>query len=112
MHKISYPTAFLLGLIALAWTGAGFVGTSPIALGMTALIAAVFVIGALEVRRFRAATAGLDRALAGLPDPVPDLEPWIGQVPEGLRQAARRVDDLRFAATRKGQLAPEDGEAT
>lgn len=34
------------------------------------------------------------------------------EAPEGLRQAARRVDDLRFAATRKGQLAPEDGEAT
>ena len=59
MHKFSYPIAFILGLIAVAWTGAGFIGTSPIALGMTALIAIVIIAGALEVRRFRAATAGL-----------------------------------------------------
>ena len=90
MHKIFYPLAFVLGLIAVAWTGAGFIGTSPIALGVTALIATVFIAGALEIRRFRVATAGLDRALAGLPEPVPDLEAWIGQVPEGLRQAVRQ----------------------
>lgn len=90
MHKFSYPIAFILGLIAVAWTGAGFVGTSPIALGMTALIAIVFTAGALEVRRFRAATEGLDRALAGLSEPVQDLEAWIGQVPEGMRPALRQ----------------------
>lgn len=90
MHKFSYPIAFILGLIAVAWTGAGFVGTSPIALGMTALIAIVFTAGALEVRRFRAATEGLDRALAGLSEPVQDLEAWIGQMPEGMRPALRQ----------------------
>lgn len=90
MHKSFYLIAFILGLVSVVWVGAGFIGTSPIALAMTGLIAAVFVVGALEVRRFRAATAGLDQALAGMPDPVDDLEAWIGRVPEGLRQAVRQ----------------------
>jgi hypothetical protein len=43
----------------IAWIGWGFIGHSGLALAVTALIAAAFVIGALELQRFRTQTAGL-----------------------------------------------------
>ena len=83
-HTTTCLTAFFVGLLAIGWVGAGYVGTSPLALVMTALIGAVYVAGALELRRFSRATDSLGQALAGVPDVLPDLL-------RGLRRASRRA---------------------
>jgi hypothetical protein len=55
----------------------GFVGSSPLALLMTAVIAGVYGLGAFELHRYRAATASLAATLEALP-----------QAPDGPRRVA------------------------
>ena len=59
MNRIFFTGIFALGLAAVVWVGIGFVGASPLALLMTAVIAGVYGLGAFELRRYRAATASL-----------------------------------------------------
>jgi hypothetical protein len=90
--------AFVLGLAAIAWVGVGFVGTGGIALAMTALIGAVYMIGAQEIRRFRAVTASLAQALANVPQPLEQLGDWLVRVPPALQNAVRqRIEGERGA---------------
>ena len=90
--------AFVLGLAAIAWVGVGFVGTSAIALGMTVLIGAVYLIGAQEIRRFRALTASLEQAISHVPQPLALLGDWMARVPPVLQNAVRqRVEGERGA---------------
>ncbi|MBV1731309.1 MAG: DUF802 domain-containing protein [Hydrogenophaga sp.] len=91
--------AFLLGLFAIAWVGVGFVGTSSwLALGMTVAIAVAFLVGALEIRRFRSASTGLAQALAHIPQPLGNLADWLARVPAPLQNAVRqRVESGRGA---------------
>src|SRR4051812_6034751 len=96
MSKPLFAAAFALGLAVLAWIAVGFVGTSPLPLVMTALIAAVYVLGAWELRQYRAATAGLDSALQGLSQPPASLAAWLERVPSALRESVRvRVESER-----------------
>jgi hypothetical protein len=98
MSNRFFLLAFSLGLIALAWVGVGFVGTSWLALVMTALIAAVYGLGAFELRQFRAATSSLRGALEGLSAPPAALPDWLERVPPALRQAVRlRIEGERGA---------------
>jgi hypothetical protein len=90
LSRIFLLAAFVLGLVAIVWVGAGFVGTSAIALGMTVLIAAVYLIGAQEIRRFRAVTASLAQALAHVPQPLAQLSDWLAHVPPALQNAVRQ----------------------
>lgn len=89
--------AFLLGLFAIGWVGWGFVGThSWLALGMTVAIAAAYLVGALEIRRFRSDSAGLAQALASIPQPLNQLADWLARVPAPLQNAVRqRVESGR-----------------
>lgn len=103
--------AFTLGAAVIAWVGAGYVRHHPLAFTVTALIGLTFVVGAVELHRFRRATAGLARALADLPadlpaDPAaqlpadqPRLADWLASaVPAALRPAVRlRVEGERVA---------------
>ena len=91
--------AFLLGLFAIAWVGFGFIGTSSwLALGMTVAIAVAYLVGALEIRRFRSASTGLAQALAQLPQPLNSLADWLARVPAPLQNAVRqRVESGRGA---------------
>ena len=91
--------AFLLGLFAIAWVGFGFTGTSSwLALGMTVAIAVAYLVGALEIRRFRLASTGLAQALAHIPQPLNNLADWIARVPAPLQNAVRqRVESGRGA---------------
>jgi hypothetical protein len=91
-------TAFVLGLMTVVWVGAGFVGSSGIALAMTVAIGGVYVLGAFEVRRFRAATSSLAAALADVPQPLPTLGDWLGRVHPALQNAVRlRIEGERVA---------------
>lgn len=99
--------AFGAGLAAIGWVGSGYVGDSPhpLALAMTALIAAFYVAGAVELQRFHRATQGLAGALAALPaaEPLPALGPWLeAHVPAALRNAVR----LRVEGERGGLPGP------
>lgn len=90
MSNRIFALAFFLGLLALAWVASGFVGTSLLALAMTGAIAAAYLVGANELRQFRAATGGLRTALEGLSDPPAALADWLERVPAALRHAVRQ----------------------
>ncbi|MDB5900969.1 MAG: hypothetical protein JWP41_4571 [Ramlibacter sp.] len=102
MSKRFFAAAFAVGLAAVLWVGAGFIGTSWLALAMTAVIGGVFVLGACELQQFRAGTASLAVALDGIPQPLASLADWLQQVPAGLRNAVR----LRVEGERGGLPGP------
>ena len=96
MNGRFFAAAFALGLMVVAWVGVGFVGTSWLALLMTAVIAGVYVLGAFELRQFRAATLSLAMALADTSQPLADVGDWLERVPASLRNAVRlRIEGER-----------------
>src|SRR5450830_1364388 len=98
MNRFVFALAFATGLLSVGWVAWGFVGTSWVALLMTGVIAGAYLLGALEVRRFRAATQALQEALAGLTQAPAELSSWLQQLPLALRHAVRlRVEGERAA---------------
>ncbi|HSV58481.1 MAG TPA: DUF802 domain-containing protein [Variovorax sp.] len=95
-------TAFFLGLAAIGWVGAGYLGSHPLALAVTALVGAFYLMGALELRRFQQATATLERAVADASQPPASLGAWLEQVHPTLRNAVR----LRIEGERVGLPGP------
>ena len=90
MNHFLRHAAALAGLAVIAWVGAGYLATNALALAVTVLIGAFYVMGLLELHRFRQATAALAQALAELPESLADLRTWLERVPAGLRNAVRR----------------------
>jgi len=89
---------FALGLAAVCWIGAGYVGTNTLALAFTLLIAVCYIAGALELHRYRQATASLESAVAGLADAPSSLRDWIATLHPSLRNATRlRIEGERVA---------------
>ncbi|MDP2985289.1 hypothetical protein [Hydrogenophaga sp.] len=98
VNRLFVLGAFALGLIAIVWVGWGFVGSSAIALTMTLAIGATYLLGAQEIRRFRAHTAALGQALAEVPQPLAQLSDWLGRVPPALQGPVRaRIEGERGA---------------
>jgi len=90
--------ALFTGLAVVAWVASGFVGTSAFALGMTLLIAGVYLGGAWELRAFGQTTAALQSAVASVPQPLQQLADWLPQVPASLQSAVRqRIEGERGA---------------
>jgi hypothetical protein len=102
MNRTLYHAAFCVGLIAVCWVGAGYLGSNPLALAMTALIGGFYLMGAHELRRFGEATATLERALTALPDHLPNLGDWLGKVHVSLQNPVR----LRIEGARSGLPGP------
>ena len=96
IRHLSHLLVFLAGLAVMGWIGAGYVGSNPLALSVTALIGVFYAIGALELQQHRRATDGLARAVVGLSGPPAQLAPWLAQLHPGLRDAVR----LRIQGTR------------
>lgn len=94
--------AFLVGLMAVAWVGVGYFGGSHLALLMTLLIGVVYIVGALELRRFHQATASLRQALTSVPEDLPILDSWLATVHPSLHNAVR----LRIEGERVGLPGP------
>ncbi|WP_343666422.1 DUF802 domain-containing protein [Paraburkholderia tropica] len=89
---------FLAGLVAVCWIAAGYVGTNTPALAVTVLIGAFYVGGALELHRYRKATATLAQAVGGLAKPPATLGGWLDTLHPSLRSAVRaRVEGERAA---------------
>ena len=88
--RMATGCAFALGLAAVGWVGWGFVGTHHLALVMTALIAAAYLLGAWELRQYRAATQGLSRLLNELSTPPADLAQWLQPLDTTLKAPVRQ----------------------
>jgi hypothetical protein len=102
MNRSLHYFVFFVGLAAVCWVGAGYIGSSPLALAITALVGAFYLMGALELHRFQQATSTLERAVADLPDAPPSLGPWLEQLHPSLRNAVR----LRVEGERVGLPGP------
>ncbi|UCU99996.1 DUF802 domain-containing protein [Acidovorax radicis] len=99
MNRSLMAAIFGAGLAVILWVGWGFWGTSPLALTMTFVMGGVYVVGAYELLRFRAATASLIAALpVGTSGPVADLEEWLARLHPALRHPVRqRIEGERVA---------------
>jgi hypothetical protein len=102
MNRNLCGAAFVIGLIAVAWVGVGYVGSNPLALTMTALIAAVYTVGALELFRFQQTTSTLALALSAIPHDLSNLGDWLDKVHPSLQNAVR----LRIEGERAGLPGP------
>ena len=102
MNRSVSVVAFLLGLAVVVWVGVGYVGVSPLALGMSALIGAAYLTGALELLRFDRATSALQRALDTIPAELADASAWLRGLPPALHNAVR----LRLEGERVGLPGP------
>ncbi|MGJ7507497.1 DUF802 domain-containing protein [Variovorax sp. GT1P44] len=98
MSRFLHFTAFLVGLVAVCWVGIGYIGTNPLALVITVLIGAFYLMGALELHRFHQATATLAHAVSDMPAAPTSLGQWLEQLHPSLRNAVRlRVEGERVA---------------
>jgi hypothetical protein len=98
MNRNFSISAFLIGLLAVLWVAAGYLGGNHLALAVTLIIAAVYLAGALELRRFDANTHGLAAALRAIPDDLAHLGEWLQQVPTALQNTVRlRIEGERVA---------------
>ena len=98
MSRYLNIVVFLVGLAAVCWIGAGYVGSNPLAFAVTLLIGACYLAGALELQRYSQATSTLTRAVADLSGPPPGLGVWLDRLHPGLRNAVRlRIEGERAA---------------
>lgn len=98
MNRMILAIAFGLGAAAIVWIGAGFVGTDALALLVTLVIGAVYLLGFVELLQFRRATATLVTALGDVPAQLNDLEGWLKRLHPALREAVRmRIEGERQA---------------
>jgi len=96
MKRYSFPIAFFLGALAVVWVAAAVATSHPLVLGMAAVIGAVYVLGALELREYRAATSALSQALGQIPQDLQNLNDWLITLPSGLHNPVRqRVEGER-----------------
>ena len=102
MSKHFFTLLFFVGAAVLVWVGAGFMGSHLLALTVTLVIAAVYGFGALELLRFRQATASLSQALATIPEGLSDLGAWLAGVHPTLQNPVR----LRIEGERIGLPGP------
>ncbi len=102
MNRSICALAFVLGAMAVAWVGVGFVGSNTLALLMTAVIGAVYLFGALEILEFRRATLTLAVALLAIPDKLSNLVDWLDRLHPSLQNPVR----LRIEGERIGLPGP------
>lgn len=102
MNRTICVAAFAVGLAVVSWVGTGYVGVSPLALTMTALIGAVYLAGALELQRFHRATAALAQALSAIPADLAQPGEWLAKLPPALQNPVR----LRIEGERVGLPGP------
>ncbi|MEP6907861.1 MAG: DUF802 domain-containing protein, partial [Pseudoxanthomonas sp.] len=88
---------FLAGLLIVCWIGAGYVGSHPLGVMVTLVIAIGYLVGGLELYRYRQATASLADALVVMPTPS-DLGDWLARLHPSVRNAVRlRIEGGRVA---------------
>ncbi|WP_181388060.1 DUF802 domain-containing protein [Xanthomonas euvesicatoria] len=101
-RTLVHVCVFLVGLLAVCWVGIGYLGSNPLGACVAAVIGACYVAGALELYRYRQATATLEAAVDGLATAPSALGAWLQTVHPGLRNAVR----LRIKGERVALPAP------
>ncbi|TQT25170.1 DUF802 domain-containing protein, partial [Xanthomonas perforans] len=101
-RTLVHVCVFLVGLLAVCWVGIGYLGSNPLGACVAAVIGACYVAGALELYRYRQATATLEAAVDGLATAPSALGDWLQTVHPGLRNAVR----LRIKGERVALPAP------
>ncbi|MDH6169080.1 Tfp pilus assembly protein PilE [Variovorax boronicumulans] len=102
MTQLLHRIVFVVGLAVVCWVGIGYIGSNPLALAITVLIGAFYVVGALELHRFGQATTTLTRAVTDMPAPPTSLGEWLDKLHPSLRNAVR----LRIEGERVGLPGP------
>lgn len=102
MTQLLHRIVFVVGLAAVCWVGIGYIGSNPLALAITVLIGAFYVVGALELHRFGQATTTLASAVADMTAPPASLGEWLDRLHPSLRNAVR----LRIEGERVGLPGP------
>ena len=102
MNKLLAVSAFLLGVIALLWMGANFVGSNALGVTVIVVIGAVYAIGFIELLQFRQATATLTTALSASSADAAAGDAgfggWLGKLHPSLQNAVRqRIEGERVA---------------
>jgi hypothetical protein len=106
MNNLLFISASLVGAFAISWMGYDFAGANTLAFAVTASIGGVYLIGIIELLRFRRATASLSVALDSITPQVtaaPDwLEAWLKRLDPAVRGGVR----LRIVGERTGLPTP------
>ncbi|MBT2332492.1 DUF802 domain-containing protein [Variovorax paradoxus] len=102
MNRFLHYAVFVAGLAVVCWVGSGYIGSHTLALFVTMLVGAFYLMGALELHRFQQATSTLSRAVADLSDPPASLGAWLDRLHPTLRNAVR----LRIEGERVGLPGP------
>ncbi|MDQ0569589.1 DNA anti-recombination protein RmuC [Variovorax paradoxus] len=103
MTRFLQYAVFAAGLAAVCWVGAGYVGSNhPLALSITVLVGTFYLMGVVELHRFRQATSTLASAAARLTEAPAHLGSWLEQLHPSLRNAVR----LRIEGERVGLPGP------
>ncbi|MGJ7603967.1 DUF802 domain-containing protein [Variovorax sp. LT1R20] len=102
MTQLLHRIVFIVGLAAVCWVGIGYIGSNPLALAITVLIGAFYMVGALELHRFGQATTTLTSAVADMTGPPASLGEWLDKLHPSLRNAVR----LRIEGERVGLPGP------
>ncbi len=96
LERHAFATAFVVGAVAVVWVAAAVAKSHPLVLMMAVVIGAVYALGAMELRRYRQATAGLSQALQGMPAEVLSLEGWLSGLHPSLHNPVRlRIEGER-----------------
>jgi hypothetical protein len=96
-HLVQFAV-FLVGLAAICWIGAGYIGSNPLGAAVAVLIGACYLSGASELYRYRQATDTLRRAVGDLSIAPPRLGDWLDRLHPSLRNATRlRIEGERVA---------------
>ncbi|WP_368561980.1 DUF802 domain-containing protein [Pseudoxanthomonas sp. UTMC 1351] len=94
---------FLVGLIAVCWIGAGYLGSNPLAATVTVVIGICYLAGALELYRYRQATSTLAKAVEDAALAQSDLRDWLARLHPSVRNAVRlRIEGDRVALPAPG----------
>jgi hypothetical protein len=106
MNRFFKLVVFAGGLAILAWVAVGYVGSHALALSVTALIAAVYLAGAIELYREHFVLSTLHAALKKLSDTPPELSAWLATLHPVLRAPVRARMEGAAAALPAPSLAP------
>ncbi|OYU29880.1 MAG: hypothetical protein CFE39_16425 [Comamonadaceae bacterium PBBC2] len=102
MSRNSFLIAFGLGALAVLWVAAAVASSHFLVLVMTAVIGAVYVFGAQELRHHREGTRALDQALSNIPADLHNLNDWLITLPATLQNPVRQ----RVEGERQGLPGP------
>lgn len=102
LSRHSFLIAFGLGALAVLWVAAAVASSHFLVLVMTAVIGAVYVFGAQELRHHREGTRALDQALSAIPPDLHNLSDWLITLPAALQNPVRQ----RVEGERQGLPGP------